>query len=104
MNRKFEMLWRLFKEKAPKKHPVFQAAKIAEETGEAISLAFKLVGLRRERYDIEETRKRLAEELADIVITAYVCSKVCGVDLWETVDQKLDVEISRWSEFEVASR
>jgi hypothetical protein len=39
---KFERLFKLFEEKASVKHPVFQAAKIAEETGEAISLAFKL--------------------------------------------------------------
>lgn len=42
---KFEELWRLFDEKIPKRHPVFQAAKIAEETGEAISLVFKLLVL-----------------------------------------------------------
>jgi len=32
---KFETLFKLLNEKAPDKHPVFQAAKIAEETGEA---------------------------------------------------------------------
>ena len=51
---KFEELWRLFNEKVSEKHPVFQAAKIVEETGEAISLVFKLVGFRREKYELEE--------------------------------------------------
>lgn len=51
---KFEELWRLFDEKVSEKHPVFQAAKIAEETGEAINLVFKLVGFRRESYDVEK--------------------------------------------------
>ena len=99
MNDKFERLFKIFDEKAPKKHPVFQAAKIAEETGEAINLVFKLVGFRRESYDVEEIRKRLSDELADVVITTFVCSKVCGVDLWQAVDRKLDIEISRWEKY-----
>jgi NTP pyrophosphatase (non-canonical NTP hydrolase) len=92
---KFEALFRLSDKKASEKHPVFQAAKIAEETGEAINLVFKLAGFRRESYDTDEIRKKLSEELADIVITTYVCAKVCGVDLWKAVEKKLDVEIER---------
>lgn len=49
MENRFETLFKLFNEKASEKHPVFQAAKIAEETGEAINLVFKLVGFRREK-------------------------------------------------------
>jgi len=97
---KFERLFKLFDEKAPQKHPVFQAAKIAEETGEAINLVFKLVGFRRESYDVEEIKKRLSDELADIVITTFVCAKVCGVDLWKAVERKLGIEIGRWENFE----
>jgi NTP pyrophosphatase (non-canonical NTP hydrolase) len=97
---KFEILFKLFDEKAPVKHPVFQAAKIAEETGEAISLAFKLTGLRRESYDIGEIKEKLSDELADIVITTFTCAKVCGVDLWKAVERKLNVEIGRWEKFE----
>ena len=97
---KFERMYELFNEKAPVRHPVFQAAKIAEETGEAIKLVFKLVGFRREEYDEEEVRGILGEELADVVITTFVCSKECGVDLWEALERKLDVEIDRWSKFE----
>jgi NTP pyrophosphatase (non-canonical NTP hydrolase) len=97
---KFERLFKLFDEKAPVKHPVFQAAKIAEETGEAINLAFKLTGLRRESYDVNEIREKLSDELADIVITTFTCAKVCGVDLWKAVERKLDVEIGRWEKFE----
>lgn len=36
MEDKLERLFKLLDEKAPMKHPVFKAAKIAEETGEAI--------------------------------------------------------------------
>jgi len=97
---KFERLFKLFDEKTPVKHPVFQAAKIAEETGEAINLAFKLTGLRRESYDIGEIKEKLSDELADIVITTFTCAKVCGVDLWKAVQRKLDVEIGRWEKFE----
>jgi len=97
---KFERLFKLFHEKAPEKHPVFQAAKIAEETGEAINLVFKFVGFRRESYDVEEIRERLSEELADVVITTFTCAKVCGVDLWKAVERKLDAEIERWEKFE----
>jgi len=93
---RFERLLKLFDEKAPKKHPVFQA----EETGEAISLAFKLTGLRRENYDVAEIREKLSDELADIVITTFTCAKVCGVDLWRAIERKLDKEIERWEKFE----
>ena len=97
---KFERMYQLFSEKAPVRYPVFQAAKIAEETGEAIKLVFKLVGFRREEYDIGEIRETLGEELADVVITTFVCAKECGVDLWRTLERKLDVEIDRWENFE----
>jgi NTP pyrophosphatase (non-canonical NTP hydrolase) len=42
----------------------------------------------------------LGEELADVVITTYVCAKVCGIDLWKAVERKLDMEIERWQKFE----
>jgi len=100
LKNKFETLFKLFNEKASEKHPVFQAAKIAEETGEAINLVFKLVGFRREKYDVEEIRARLGDELADVVITTYTCVRVCGVDLWKAVERKLDMEIERWKKFE----
>ncbi|MEM3565777.1 MAG: hypothetical protein QXK18_02765 [Candidatus Bathyarchaeia archaeon] len=104
MEYKFETLFRLFDEKASEKHPVFQAAKIAEEVGEAINLVFKLVGFRREDYDAEEVRRRLGDELADVVITAYVCARVCKVDLWKALERKLDMEIERWQEFEAVPK
>jgi len=100
LEKKFEALFRLFDEKVSEKHPVFQAAKIAEETGEAINLVFKLAGFRRESYDMEEVRRRLSDELADVVITTYTCARVCGVDLWKAVEKKLDMEIERWQKFE----
>ena len=46
------------------------------------------MGFRRESYDVEEIR-RLGDELSDVVITAYVCARVCEVDLWEALDKKL---------------
>jgi NTP pyrophosphatase (non-canonical NTP hydrolase) len=98
---KFEELWRIFNEKVSEKHPIFQAAKIAEETGEAINLVFKLVGFRRESYNIDEVRERLSGELADIVITTFICAKVCGINLWKTLDKKLDTEINRWRNYYV---
>jgi NTP pyrophosphatase (non-canonical NTP hydrolase) len=104
MEDKFEVLFRLFDEKASEKHPVFQAAKIAEETGEAINLVFKLVGFRRESYDTEEVRRRLSDELADVVITTYICARVCGVNLWKAVERKLDIEIERWQRFEATTK
>jgi NTP pyrophosphatase (non-canonical NTP hydrolase) len=104
MEDKFEVLFRLFDEKASEKHPVFQAAKIAEETGEVINLVFKLVGFRRESYDTEEARRRLSDELADVVITTYICARVCGVDLWKAVERKLDMEIERWQRFEATTK
>lgn len=98
LEEEFEKLYGLFDGKAPEKHPVFQSAKIAEETGEAINLVFKLVGFRRESFDVEEIREKLGGELADVVITTFVCAKVCGVDLWKAADKKLSVEIRRWEE------
>ena len=96
---KLERMYELFNEKAPVKHPVFQAAKIAEETGEAIKLVFKLVGFRREDYDTEGIRETLGEELADVVITTFICAKECGVDLWRALESKLKVEIERWEDY-----
>jgi len=104
LKEKFEKLYELFDRRAPEKHPVFQAAKIAEETGEAINLVFKLVGFRRENYDVEEIREKLGNELADVVITTFVCAKVCGIDLWKAVGKKLDVEIRRWEEFGISTQ
>ena len=52
MEDKFERLFKLFDEKAPVKHPVFQAAKIAEETGEAISLALNSLVKPRVKTDL----------------------------------------------------
>jgi hypothetical protein len=49
---KFERLFELFDEKAPVKHTVFQAAKIAEETGEAISLALNSLVKPRVKTDL----------------------------------------------------
>ena len=100
LEERFEEIWRIFNEKVHDKHPIFQAAKIAEETGEAINLVFKLVGFRRESYDVEEIREKLSAELADVVITTFTCAKVCGVDLWKAVERKLDAEIKRWKSFE----
>lgn len=97
---KFERMYQLFCEKAPVRHPVFQAAKIAEETGEVIKLVFKLVGFRREEYDIVEIKETLRDELADVVITTFVCAKECGVDLWKALEKKLNAEIDRWKNFE----
>jgi len=99
LKERFERLYDLFDERAPEKHAVFQAAKIAEETGEVINLVFKLVGFRRESYDVESVRQQLAGELADVWITTFVCAKVCGIDLWRAVEEKLEVEIRRWQEF-----
>ena len=103
LEEKFEELYRLFDQKAPEKHPVFQAAKIAEETGEAINLVFKLVGFRRESYDVGEIREKLSGELADVVITTFTCAKICGIDLWKAVDKKLSVEVRRWEEFGIST-
>lgn len=100
LDEKFEELWHVFDEKVPEKHPVFEAAKIAEETGEAINLVFKLVGFRRESYTVEKIKERLSEELADVVITTFTCARVCGVDLWKAVERKLRIEIERWEKFE----
>ena len=100
IDEKSERLFKLFDEKAPEKHPVFSAAKIAEEMGEAIDLVLKLEGYTMESFDVDELKKGLSEELADIVITTFVCSKLYGVDLWKAVNRKLGVEISRWEKFE----
>ncbi|MEM3581005.1 MAG: hypothetical protein QXH40_04425 [Candidatus Bathyarchaeia archaeon] len=97
-------MFRLFEEKASEKHPVFQAAKIAEEVGEAINLVFKLAGFRRESYDVEEIKRKLGDELADVMITTYVCARICQVDLWEALERKLDMEIERWQMFEAAPK
>jgi len=103
LEERFEEIWRIFNEKVHDKHPIFQAAKIAEETGEAINFVFKLVGFRRENYNVQKVREKLSGELADIVITTFICAKVCEVNLWEAVDKKLCMEIKRWQEFRTST-
>jgi len=44
--------------------------------------------LRRENYDVGDIRKQMSDELADIVITTFVCSKLCRVGhrVWHILD------------------
>ncbi|MEM1552566.1 MAG: hypothetical protein QXS01_02880 [Candidatus Bathyarchaeia archaeon] len=63
-----------------------------------------MAGFRREGYDVEEIKRKLGDELADVMITTYVCARMCQVNLWEALERKLDIEIERWQMFEAAAK
>lgn len=62
-----------------------QIAKLSEEVGEAIKEANRLVGFSR-RLPVDGA---FGEELADVVITAYVMAVVYRVDIDYSIDEKL---------------
>jgi NTP pyrophosphatase (non-canonical NTP hydrolase) len=68
-----------------------------EEAGEFIKAYRQWAGLARQKG----TRKKVEEELADIIITAYVTAVVLGIDLDEAVEDKLQDVLTRgWKEWE----
>jgi NTP pyrophosphatase (non-canonical NTP hydrolase) len=58
--------------------------KLAEEAGECWRAYLRLIGMHRARGPAED----VAAELADVVITAYCCAQVLGLDLDGAVDAK----------------
>jgi NTP pyrophosphatase (non-canonical NTP hydrolase) len=65
-------------------NPYFWSAKLAEEVGEAVKEANRRLGFSRAGYDPEHE----AEELADVVISAYAQSIRAGIDLDKAIQRK----------------
>jgi NTP pyrophosphatase (non-canonical NTP hydrolase) len=65
--------------------------KLSEETGEAVRAWFRVRGLAREPAPPAE----LAEELADVVITAYGLAELLGLDLPAAIGAKHAVLMTR---------
>lgn len=64
----------------------WQGVTLAEETGEALKEFRRWQGQARS----EGTQAKFGEELADVVITAFVFADLTGVNLWERIADKLD--------------
>lgn len=62
-----------------------QALALAEEAGEAVGAMRRYMGMARRVGNIDEVR----EELADVVITAWVTAAVFDVDLESAIAAKL---------------
>ncbi len=58
---------------------------VAEEAGEAVQKIRRYLGLARS----SATEDEVAEELADVVISAAVTAGLMGIDITEAVDAKL---------------
>lgn len=70
--------------------PSYRALEMAGEVGEACNVVKKL---ERERLGIKGSRAnldQLAEELADVIITADLVAEMYGIDLDEAVSKKFN--------------
>jgi NTP pyrophosphatase (non-canonical NTP hydrolase) len=78
--------------------PNRQVLALAEEVGEFVG-AFRRWSGQARRSDTEE---HVVEELADVVITAYVTAAEYNWDLDDAIERKLEIIFSRgWREAEV---
>jgi NTP pyrophosphatase (non-canonical NTP hydrolase) len=72
-----------------------QTIAMGEEAGEFLKAARRYMGMARKTGTFEE----MSEELADVIITAYVTAEIFQIDLSSEVDNKLEVILSRgWKE------
>lgn len=72
-----------------------QALGLAEEVGEFVGAWRRFSGQARR----SDTFDHVAEELADVIITAFVTAEVLNIDIDDELDAKLEVIFSRgWRE------
>ena len=68
---------------------------IAEEAGEFVGAYRRWKGMARRNG----TREEMEDELADVIITAFVTAEVLDVDIERAINRKADVLFSRgWKE------
>lgn len=65
--------------------------KLGEEAGEAQGAALRLMNMTRRTGDTAE----LAEELADVVITALAVARMFGIDMEDAIDRKVEKMFAR---------
>jgi NTP pyrophosphatase (non-canonical NTP hydrolase) len=72
-----------------------QALAIAEEAGEFVGAYRRWSGQARRT----DTYEHVSEELADVIITAFVMAEMLGMEIDKVLDAKLEVIFSRgWRE------
>ena len=72
-----------------------QVIKLCGETGEFAEAYARYAGMARRSGTLED----VAQELADVVITAYIAARVIGIDLDQAWHAKAQVVLSRgWRE------
>jgi NTP pyrophosphatase (non-canonical NTP hydrolase) len=72
-------------------NPAYFPAKLAEETGEAVREGNKRIGFSRHLPDQDKE----AEELADVIISAYAQAIMAGINLDSAIQAKHTVLMSR---------
>lgn len=74
----------------------FRGNELAGETGEACNVIKKLERARLGWVGSKATLDQLAEELADVIITADLISLACGIDLGKAVREKFNATSEKY--------
>jgi len=91
-----EELWRKLREKFPEKSMVVEVVKVMEELGEVADLALRVHKRQRKRKLIpdEELRKRIKEEISDVIITLVMMAKDMDIKIWEALEERMTEELN----------
>jgi len=92
-----EELWRKLREKFPEKSMIVEVVKVMEELGEVADLALRVHKRQRKRKLIsdEELRKRIKEEISDVIITLVMMAKDMDIKIWEALEERMTEELNR---------
>jgi len=91
-----EELWRKLREKFPEKSMVVETVKVMEELGEVADLALRVHKRQRKRKLLsdEELRKRIKEEISDVIITLVMMAKDMDIKIWEALEERMTEELN----------
>ena len=102
MNSKIGTIWKSLLEKSEEKDldrlAILQALKCTEELGEVADMVLRDAGANRKRKEIpkEEIRRRLGEEIADVMLALHLLAKNRGIDVNKSLREKIEIELERW--------
>ena len=76
---------------------LIDAVKLSEEVGEFMNELCKSMGLQRKEKleDPEKTKKELAKEFADVVLTAVILAKRLNIDISDALEEKIEIVRAR---------
>jgi len=92
-----EELWRKLREKFREKSMVVEVVKVMEELGEVADLALRVHKRQREGKQLsdEQLRKRIKEEISDVIITLVIMAKDMDIQIWEALEERMREELNR---------